>query len=141
MRLATRKRRLLKHLRLRGVQMHIGSQITQVAPFEQAVRKLVPLASALKAAHGIEFFSIGGGLGIDAPGVFLAAHARVLQQSANQALHALGAFHGVANVLVGAFVNLALVTIGEQLHVAGNHAQRFLQVVRGHVRKLLEVGV
>src|ERR1043166_2526575 len=29
----------LKHLHLRGVQMHIGSQITEVAPFEQAVRK------------------------------------------------------------------------------------------------------
>src|SRR2546423_1930101 len=27
----------LKHLHLRGVQMHIGSQITEVTPFEQAV--------------------------------------------------------------------------------------------------------
>ncbi len=54
----------LKHLRLRGVQMHIGSQITAVAPFEQAVRKVAPLAAALKERHGIEFFSIGGGLGI-----------------------------------------------------------------------------
>lgn len=54
----------LRHLHLRGVQMHIGSQITDVAPFEQAVRKLAPLALRLKAKHGIEFFSIGGGLGI-----------------------------------------------------------------------------
>ncbi|MCW5552012.1 MAG: diaminopimelate decarboxylase [Verrucomicrobiae bacterium] len=54
----------LKHLRLRGVQMHIGSQITQVTPFEQAVRKVLPLAERLKARYGIEFFSIGGGLGI-----------------------------------------------------------------------------
>ena len=29
----------LKNLRLRGVQMHIGSQLTTVSPFEQAVRK------------------------------------------------------------------------------------------------------
>lgn len=54
----------LKHLRLRGLQMHIGSQLTTVSPFEQAVRKVVPLVVRLKAKHGLEFFSIGGGLGI-----------------------------------------------------------------------------
>jgi diaminopimelate decarboxylase len=54
----------LKNLRLRGLQMHIGSQLTTVSPFEQAVRKVVPLVERLKAKHGLEFFSIGGGLGI-----------------------------------------------------------------------------
>lgn len=54
----------LKNLRLRGFQMHIGSQLTTVSPFEQAVRKVVPLVAKLKARHGLEFFSIGGGLGI-----------------------------------------------------------------------------
>src|SRR5688572_13266467 len=54
----------LKHLRLRGLQMHIGSQLTTVSPFEQAVKKVVPLVETLKARHGLEFFSIGGGLGI-----------------------------------------------------------------------------
>ena len=54
----------LKNLRLRGLQMHIGSQITEVGPFERAVRKVLPLARRLKARHGLEFFSVGGGLGI-----------------------------------------------------------------------------
>ena len=54
----------LKNLKLRGVQMHIGSQITESTPFEVAVRKMLPLVAKLKARHGIEFFSIGGGLGI-----------------------------------------------------------------------------
>ena len=54
----------LKNLRLRGLQMHIGSQITDVKPFEQAVRKALPLVTRLKARHGLEFFSLGGGLGI-----------------------------------------------------------------------------
>jgi len=54
----------LKNLHLRGVQMHIGSQITEVTPFEQAVRKVLPLVKRLKQKHGIEFLSIGGGLGI-----------------------------------------------------------------------------
>ncbi|MEW6158134.1 MAG: diaminopimelate decarboxylase [Verrucomicrobiota bacterium] len=54
----------LKHVRLRGLQMHIGSQLTEVKPFEAAVRKVAPLAEKLKAKHAIEFLSIGGGLGI-----------------------------------------------------------------------------
>ena len=54
----------LKHLRLRGLQMHIGSQITEVSPFEQAVRKVLPLLMRLKEKHGLVFFSLGGGLGI-----------------------------------------------------------------------------
>ena len=54
----------LKNLRLRGLQMHIGSQLTSVSPFEQAVRKVLPLLQRLKAKYALEFFSIGGGLGI-----------------------------------------------------------------------------
>ncbi len=56
--------RRLKNVRLRGIQMHIGSQITEVAPFAQAVEKVLPLALSLRRQHGIEFISIGGGLGI-----------------------------------------------------------------------------
>ena len=54
----------LKNLRLRGLQMHIGSQITDSSPFEEAVRKVTPLASRLRDRYQIEFLSVGGGLGI-----------------------------------------------------------------------------
>jgi diaminopimelate decarboxylase len=54
----------LKHLRLRGLQMHIGSQLTQVKPFELAVKKVIPLVSRLSKKYNFDFFSIGGGLGI-----------------------------------------------------------------------------
>src|SRR2546425_3950410 len=54
----------LKNIRLRGLQMHIGSQLTTVKPFELAVRKVLPLISKLKSKYALEFFSIGGGLGI-----------------------------------------------------------------------------
>jgi diaminopimelate decarboxylase len=54
----------LKNIRLRGLQMHIGSQLTSVKPFEAAVTKVVPLVKNLAARYGFEFFSIGGGLGI-----------------------------------------------------------------------------
>ena len=56
--------RKLKHLRLRGLQMHIGSQITEATPFEQAVRKVLPLVKRLQEKYPLEFFSVGGGLGI-----------------------------------------------------------------------------
>lgn len=54
----------LPGVRLRGLQMHIGSQLTSVSPFVEAVEKVLPLVEELKALYGIEFFSIGGGIGI-----------------------------------------------------------------------------
>ena len=54
----------MPNIRVRGVQMHIGSQITEAGPFAQAVAKVAPVAAELKRLYGIEFFSVGGGLGI-----------------------------------------------------------------------------
>lgn len=54
----------MKNLRLLGVQTHIGSQITETKPFVLAIKKMLPLVRELKALHKIEFFDIGGGLGI-----------------------------------------------------------------------------
>ena len=54
----------MKNLRLRGLQMHIGSQITETTPFEQAARKVLPLLKRLQEKYPLEFFSVGGGLGI-----------------------------------------------------------------------------
>lgn len=54
----------LPHLEIKGVQMHIGSQLTTVGPFVEAVRKVLPFVEELKRTHGIRYFSIGGGIGI-----------------------------------------------------------------------------
>ncbi len=54
----------LPNIKLRGLQMHIGSQLTSIAPFIEAVEKVTPLVKGLKEKHGIEFWSIGGGVGI-----------------------------------------------------------------------------
>ncbi len=59
-----RAARELPNIKLRGLQMHIGSQLTSIAPFIEAVEKVIPLVTALKERHGIEFWSIGGGIGI-----------------------------------------------------------------------------
>ncbi len=62
--LYARAARELPHVKLRGLQMHIGSQLTSIDPFIEAVEKVEPLAIHLKHDHGIEFWSIGGGIGI-----------------------------------------------------------------------------
>lgn len=54
----------LKHIRLRGLQMHLGSQLTDTTPYELAVKKVLPLIRELKDRYQLEFFSPGGGLGI-----------------------------------------------------------------------------
>ncbi len=54
----------LPHVSLRGLQMHIGSQLTSIDPFLEAVKKVVPLVRTLKEKHDLEFWSIGGGIGI-----------------------------------------------------------------------------
>jgi diaminopimelate decarboxylase len=51
----------LRGVEIRGVQMHIGSQITKTTPFELAVRKMLPLVEQLPT---LKSFDIGGGLGI-----------------------------------------------------------------------------
>lgn len=48
-----------------GVDVHIGSQLTELAPFEEAFRLVAGLVPELRAAgHSIERVDIGGGLGI-----------------------------------------------------------------------------
>lgn len=54
----------MANITIRGVQMHIGSQITDAQPFADAIAKVAPLVRALRERHSIEFLSIGGGMGI-----------------------------------------------------------------------------
>ncbi|NYS24405.1 diaminopimelate decarboxylase [Rhodobacteraceae bacterium 2376] len=55
----------LPGLQVVGVDMHIGSQLTDLAPFEAAYTKLADLTRALRAdGHQITRLDLGGGLGI-----------------------------------------------------------------------------
>jgi len=54
----------MRNIDIVGVQMHIGSQIIETQPFIDAINKIAPLVLELKAKYEIEFFSIGGGVGI-----------------------------------------------------------------------------
>ena len=57
--------RRLPGLRVRGVDMHIGSQITDLQPFDDAFALLAEFVLALRAdGHMIEHVDLGGGLGV-----------------------------------------------------------------------------
>lgn len=57
----------LRHTRIRGLHVHIGSQITSTAPFVGAVERLVRFLERNRAEGGteIEVLDLGGGLGIE----------------------------------------------------------------------------
>ena len=56
----------LPGIRVQGIDIHIGSQLTELAPFEQAFRCLAELTVELRSqGHEISVLDIGGGLGID----------------------------------------------------------------------------
>ena len=55
----------LPGLRVVGIDVHIGSQLTDLAPFEEAFTKVAALTETLRAqGHNIERLDLGGGLGI-----------------------------------------------------------------------------
>jgi len=57
--------RKLSHLDLVGVHLHIGSQITDVAPYQAAIRKTLALVKTLRSrGHDMRTFDLGGGMGI-----------------------------------------------------------------------------
>lgn len=56
----------LPGIRVQGIDMHIGSQLTKLGPFEAAFRCLAELTTELRGlGHDISHLDIGGGLGID----------------------------------------------------------------------------
>ena len=55
----------LPGIRIVGIDMHIGSQITELQPFDDAFALLAELVGTLRAqGHAIEHVDLGGGLGI-----------------------------------------------------------------------------
>jgi len=54
-----------RYLRVAGVSVHIGSQITDVAPFGEALARVASLVRTLRSdGHDIRYVDAGGGLGI-----------------------------------------------------------------------------
>ncbi|MDP6566217.1 MAG: diaminopimelate decarboxylase [Alphaproteobacteria bacterium] len=55
----------LPGLEMLGIALHIGSQLTELQPFEEAFSRALDLIEELRAAgHEVRRFNLGGGLGI-----------------------------------------------------------------------------
>jgi diaminopimelate decarboxylase len=55
----------VRYLKVRGVSVHIGSQITDAAPFGEAMTRVADLVEELRDdGHHIDYIDAGGGLGI-----------------------------------------------------------------------------
>ena len=75
-----------RHVNVRGVSVHIGSQITDATPFGEAMARVADLVRELRTdGHRIEYVDAGGGLGIayDKPAgvdfsVYVATYAEAL---------------------------------------------------------------
>jgi diaminopimelate decarboxylase len=54
-----------RYLKVAGVSVHVGSQITEISPFGEAVSRVADLVRALRGdGHRIDYVDTGGGLGI-----------------------------------------------------------------------------
>ncbi|GAW94746.1 MULTISPECIES: diaminopimelate decarboxylase [Colwellia] len=63
--LAYKKAAALPGIKVQGVDVHIGSQLTSLAPFAEAYQRIAELVTALRAdGHDISVIDVGGGLGI-----------------------------------------------------------------------------
>jgi len=64
-----------------GIDVHIGSQVTELEPFEAAFARIAGLARALRAdGHRIERLDLGGGLGVPCdPQAYGAVAARAVE--------------------------------------------------------------
>ena len=55
----------LKEVSIRGISCHIGSQLTEISPFVDALKRVLGLVDELSALGiEVEFLDMGGGLGI-----------------------------------------------------------------------------
>src|SRR6185295_11614068 len=76
----------LPGIRISGVDMHIGSQITDLTPFDEAYGRLADLVRDLRShGHEIDHIDAGGGLGIpyrldDPPPPDPAAYAEIIRR-------------------------------------------------------------
>lgn len=58
--------RNLKHLRIGGIHIHIGSPVYEIQPYVDAVKKITALIDRLtEKGHKIEWFDVGGGFGVN----------------------------------------------------------------------------
>jgi diaminopimelate decarboxylase len=117
------------YLKVAGVSVHIGSQITDVGSFQAALERVAELIRALrKLGHDIRYIDAGGGLGISYQG----AHESFEKQIAAYARAVLAPLRGLKLHLLlepgRSIVGAAGVLLTRVLYRKTNNRKRFLIV-------------
>ncbi len=117
------------YLKVAGVSVHIGSQITDVGSFQAALERVADLVRALRdQGHNIRYIDAGGGLGISYEG----AQESFEKQIAAYARAVLGPLRGMELYLLlepgRAIVGPAGLLLTRVLYRKTNNGKRFLIV-------------
>ncbi len=117
------------YLNVAGVSVHIGSQITDVATFREALSRVVELVRVLRGqGHDIRYIDAGGGLGISYEGT----QQNFEKQIAAYARAVVGPLRGLKLHLLlepgRSIVGAAGVLLTRVLYRKTNHRKRFLIV-------------
>lgn len=122
--------RSLPGIEVVGIQCHIGSQMTDLAPIEAAARELAALAERLKGdGFALRSIDIGGGLGVDYEG---SGNVPTPQALADRLLPILGGLGLHLVIEPGrSLVAAAGVLLTRVLYVKQNRDKRFVIVDAG----------
>jgi diaminopimelate decarboxylase len=117
------------YLTVAGVSVHIGSQITDVGTFQEALARVVELVRVLRGhGHDIRYIDAGGGLGISYEG----AQQNFEKQIAAYARAVVGPLRGLKLHLLlepgRSIVGAGGVLLTRVLYRKTNHRKRFLIV-------------
>jgi diaminopimelate decarboxylase len=119
----------LQYLKVAGVSVHIGSQITDVAPFAETVVRLADFVRDLRVdGHKIDYVDIGGGLGIayQEPAADLADYVAAYAQAVTRPLRGLN-----VHLLLEpgrSIVGSASALLTSVIYIKDNDGKRFLVV-------------
>ena len=119
-----------RSLDVAGVSVHIGSQITDVAPFAATAKRIARLVTKLRTdGHNIQYVDMGGGLGIDYAAECTEDFAARAADYATAVLGALGALDVELLLEPGrAIIAAAGALLTHVVHVKQNGAKTFVIV-------------
>jgi diaminopimelate decarboxylase len=119
----------MPQLKLRGLHFHIGSQIAEFEPYQQAIDIILGFAAEMKQKHGFEMkeLDIGGGFAIqytlDSPVPPVAAYAEAITSSVIKGCQRLGLARPRLVVELGRSIvgqaGMALYTVGVVKDIPG----------------------
>ena len=124
-----RRHRSYAGLRIMGIHLHIGSQITQSKPFLEAIRRAGRLIEQARAwGVPIEWLNLGGGLGI----IYKDEHPQTPEQFARAVLPLLAPLRVRLILEPGRFiVGNAGILVTEVLYIKRSRAKQFAVVDAG----------